>query len=470
MRALIDADVKEGIFKVERAPSIFLKSFLVRQAYEHLYEKISNNKDVRVFLVIGNPGIGKTVFLQYVLMKVLKKKSNVLYVKKSQNLSIYFDIFENKATAYFGKRIPAVQEGFSDDDNMLLLIDAASTQSQTLSVGNFRAIVASSPNVSNYKEFEKDYKLKKYYMPVWSYDELEKASSIEKNSHLTDMKKRFEKFGGIPRIIFESSYDRYRYHCSMQIHRIETCKMDVISCVGSSEDDGSVTHMILQQHVAPSYESFTMEFVSDSVRSAVLLYAAENQRTNLMSWANSTNSLFSLFVFQAITNHQLARGASFDSRKILSMDDQMSLLSLEESQDNQCYQVELSYGESFKLICPFTDVDDLKTLLDKGEEYLVAENPADKPYFNLSAIVPPRTLFVITNEEKLKLLGHSVVNLCTVMKEVFTNEDKFKCYFVVRRDHFKSFKFQFVTTVNAADIKAPLALKEVEFRVLTQCT
>ena len=76
MKSLIEAKIVDDIVKIESAPRFFVKFLCVRAAYRELYDVIANGRGYtrRIDLVLGDPGIGKTLFLQFFLMKLLQGK------------------------------------------------------------------------------------------------------------------------------------------------------------------------------------------------------------------------------------------------------------------------------------------------------------------------------------------------------------------------------------------------------------
>ena len=431
----------ESFFSVDNAPLFFVKSFLIRQAYKDLYRLTVQEPREKHFLVLGNPGIGKTIFLQYVLMRILKRGLSVLYQKKSQDTSIYFDIKKREATVHFGT-LPDHISTLMLEGSIFVLIDAASKRAQTMQIGRCPSIIASFPNGANYKDVVKDMVVVKLYMPIWSLDEIKIASRAFENDSEINISDRFARFGGIPRIIFEKSDDRYSTYCFMQTQAIESCEVSVLNLKGTSIDLGSTSHHV--HHVyheivtGDKYERFTLQFASDYVDKHLLAYLAENHLTSLIKQVHVTTTELKEHLFHAVSHQQLASGDKFHCRALRkNLTDTFCALSLS---DNTISPVHLLEGQGYKLVVRFTDLNQVEL----NGDYFVA----DDPDLHLSALVAPQTLFVITMKEKFGLQRQSLVDVLEILADRPSPLESVNLYFVVPKDNFPSFDYELTTREN----------------------
>ena len=435
MRQLISAKNESDFFSVDNAPLFFVKSFLIRQAYKDLYHLTVEKPRGKHFLVLGNSGIGKTIFLQYVLMRILKSGRSVLYQKKSQDMSIYFDIETKEARVHFGK-LPDHISTLMLDGNIFVLIDAASKRAQKMQIGKCRSIITSSPNGDNYKDVVKDNLVVKLYMPIWSLDEITKAFENDSGIKISD---RFARFGGIPRIIFEKSDNRYSTYCFLQTQAIESCEVSVLDLKGRSIDLGSTSHHVYHEIVTgDKFARFTLQFASDYVKKHLLAYLAENHLTLLIQQVHVTTTEFQEHLFHAVSHQQLARGDKFYCHDLpRNLTDSFSELSL---CDNVISPVRLLKGEEYKLVVRFTDFNEVELTND----YFVA----DDPNLHLSALVAPQTLFVITLKIFFGLQRQSLVNVLKLLADGLDPLQSVDLYFVVPEKNFTSFNYELTTREN----------------------
>ncbi len=189
-----------------------LESLIVRECYEKLYTKFINLEQ-RHILLTGNPGIGKSWFLYYMMYRLIKddKSTRIFYTHALTDYS-YF-ISDGKITD--GKMLR-----FSENDLLMqfqkekhvgtsyYFFDCAFNKSgANINLAKLcdKTLVVSSPNDNNYKDYwkfcEDNNSSRKMYMPPWTLHEL-KALNISKKEVNFDFK--YSLWGGIPRKIFAS--------------------------------------------------------------------------------------------------------------------------------------------------------------------------------------------------------------------------------------------------------------------------
>lgn len=151
------------------------QSIYIRRCYVDLYNEIINQFDVNEnlnILVLGNPGIGKSVFSYYLIFKLKEEnKKNIkdipityiLQTKKKDNEKEYY-LIHNKEI----KRVKNMPSGVKDRSIVI---------SDSYDVGNdftnaSLIILISSPDVSQYKEFKKKMAVKEYYFDYWNDEEI----------------------------------------------------------------------------------------------------------------------------------------------------------------------------------------------------------------------------------------------------------------------------------------------------------
>ena len=448
MKSLIKAEIKDDVVEIDITHRFFVKTFYVREVYQELYKKIVS-LDNNINLVLGNPGIGKTLFLQYFLMKLLrvKKKRHVVFYKKSQDTWIHFDMSKNKATVHIKKRPAILDEG--NISLVYLLIDAASTQSQTFRLCE-RNLVVSSPNENNYSDLMKiGGKGKCFYMPSWSKDEITRAVKMQCYVCLEDeVTGRFERFGGIPRIVFELDTDRYAYFCLLQENRIESCSVKTLKGIYSKIDTGKHSHMIFHQ-VVEDYELLHLGFVSKTVEQAVYDYVDENEKANLEQLVSSTSDSFTKMIFTGLAHHWLLNCKTFSVRDLskntlaskmsaltLPLESKMSALTLDETPVESKMSALTLDEAPFEREGKFSRVS--------KAHYRVLERPGKTIH------AYGKSSFFQINMTPSGFILHSELAAAVKSTDSFrTTDEDIDFYFVVQQVNFEEFKFdKFMTDVD----------------------
>eukprot|EP01124_Arcella_intermedia_P010864 TRINITY_DN17370_c0_g1_i9.p2 TRINITY_DN17370_c0_g1~~TRINITY_DN17370_c0_g1_i9.p2 ORF type:complete len:217 (+),score=22.75 TRINITY_DN17370_c0_g1_i9:376-1026(+) len=176
-----------------------------RSCYYDMWDTIQNwskqkaihNYYYHRFLVKGNPGIGKSYFLFWIMFQLLKRNTTVVYRVGTEwyllNPSLGLYSRTNSTTAMQYLRNPAVY----------YLVDTISNPGE---VDAF-TILCASPRKTNYKEFEKYEDVIELIMPVWNRLEINLLYDIKLKSviDVEKLNEKFNRFGGIPRFLFDNS-------------------------------------------------------------------------------------------------------------------------------------------------------------------------------------------------------------------------------------------------------------------------
>lgn len=198
-----------------RSPHLF-----VRKPYERLWEYIEESYYERFkpyedrkshfgrVLIRGNSGIGKTVALNYFLIRALQKEIPVL--------------FETRNARYFFRGSTVVREStvlndrmlarYRDDRDVLILHDHLPGSEPPLIVDGGFVVAPVSPDIKNFHEFCKHDALK-LWMPLPTVEELVAMNSIEPKIPQFELQKRITAYGTITRSVF--SEDQQATMCEL---------------------------------------------------------------------------------------------------------------------------------------------------------------------------------------------------------------------------------------------------------------
>jgi hypothetical protein len=158
-------DEKQWLCGLGRGQPLF-----VRECYAWFYEEAINKMSVAEcpgVIYTGNPGIGKSAWLNYALVRFLQ--DGYVVVLERAKLSDYM-LFQTGGCVRWKHCRPDL-----DDlpDKAVYLFDPDENDSHPLE-SNVFTIVASSPQEKHYKALKKK-GAGRYYFPCWSLEELQRA-------------------------------------------------------------------------------------------------------------------------------------------------------------------------------------------------------------------------------------------------------------------------------------------------------
>jgi hypothetical protein len=184
--------------------SIFIRE-QPREVWDAVYSSIfspaakqglSSHKAV----IIGNPGIGKSTSMVYLVLKAAEEKRNIMWHDVKGSRAYYFEYDKNtrKYVANMNEQL-VIHGGRLNDSATLFLVDPGPAESSKLLSVPAATVVASSPDARHYSEFVKT-DVPQFYMNVWSLEELfacHKILGVKKSL----IKERHAKIGGLLRQI-----------------------------------------------------------------------------------------------------------------------------------------------------------------------------------------------------------------------------------------------------------------------------
>ncbi|KAG2974764.1 hypothetical protein PC118_g14340 [Phytophthora cactorum] len=148
-------------------------------------------------VITGTPGIGKSVFVYYVMWRLIKDKKRVLFITRQP--PIYFDgstIHECKQLPYSGN-----QQFWSPD--LWCLVDSVDpTNVAGMPIECCSVLLSSTPRRDCIGEFKKLAPTPDvFYMPLWTKEELATIAPMYPHAAAV-WENRFECLGGVPRLLF----------------------------------------------------------------------------------------------------------------------------------------------------------------------------------------------------------------------------------------------------------------------------
>ncbi|KAL5484750.1 SQS1_5 [Sanghuangporus weigelae] len=185
----------------------FVTKILIRKEYEELDEFLkkvvcsddeakTGRKDV---LLVGQPGIGKTVYLSYCLLKRLSSGRRTIFSFSPTRRYL----FQDSGAFWIPNETISAAAGHITDDrdpDALILFDLNSSQPSPSSIRNWRTVVASSPKVSRWKHWQKEKIPKMFVMKTWTWEEIyisRNMATVERSD--VKLSSAFLKYGGSAR-------------------------------------------------------------------------------------------------------------------------------------------------------------------------------------------------------------------------------------------------------------------------------
>eukprot|EP01124_Arcella_intermedia_P017428 TRINITY_DN24191_c0_g1_i1.p1 TRINITY_DN24191_c0_g1~~TRINITY_DN24191_c0_g1_i1.p1 ORF type:complete len:518 (-),score=59.45 TRINITY_DN24191_c0_g1_i1:93-1646(-) len=266
----------------------------VRKPYEPLWKLIQNAYHSRFakepayerVLILGNSGIGKTVALNYFLIRALQENIQVLFETRVKRyfFGSEFDsepIVESRLLRYY------------DDESVIVLHDhQPKTEPPIISSGAF-LVAPVSPDPKNYHEFDKQDTLT-LWMPLPTKNELAAMNSVEWRLDTKEFDNRVALYGPIPRLVFQIDQQKIQNKLKSKIR---------------SFDFGKHYFTLLNEAQLPDDKHGLSWWV-------VHIDAAENLReASKISWAS--NEIFNQFMTHNATR-KLVKLENFISKYLVS--------------------------------------------------------------------------------------------------------------------------------------------------------
>ena len=320
----------------------------------------------------------------------------------------------------------------------LYLYDAATRSPPKVIPQSARLIVFSSPSAENIQDFRKEH-LKELNMPIWTLTELYTVSDLGlcRGVSKSQIKERFDVFGGIPRRIF-SSQEEFELRKSDLQAKIQTCA-NTLTVQSLKSDIGEYSYDVFHRCVIEDSEYSKYEFkmaskyVQDELCQATLLHG----RTQLVLFLQQSAGLPEVastrgILFEHYAHDLIQKGGSFKVRNLSTK--------TEEIEDFQQFKVEM-----------FTN---LETISSFSDVYL---RPMPKNFEAADAIHLGlrKAIFQMTVAESHPIQAKGMENIMNFLKHKcgLTDGERVRYYFAVPGDVYKAFKDEQRYTESGKDVK-----------------
>jgi hypothetical protein len=300
------------------------KVIFIRDCYREISDIIQNDTK-KSAIVSGSPGIGKSLFLIYMLWILISKNKRVLYV--CLPYIIYYDE-QGRVFEFAPDSLPQhIKYEFWNKD-LWLLFDAKDVERieipgarGLIPYNNCSFVLSTSPRRAIVKDPQKI--IPTLFMPVWSEKEMKVLAKMV--YPLLNWKPSYVVLGGIPRLVFTDVKKDPRKKI------IEACSgtslKDCIDLVQSEsvflDKSKDPFHRLVHIFSSDNYQDQNIGFGSEAISRIIAYEKRKKDQANLYSQIASacshgkTSSLGGyLFEFYALD--LLEKGGSFKCRRLVS--------------------------------------------------------------------------------------------------------------------------------------------------------
>jgi hypothetical protein len=253
-------------------PSVQMISELyIRRCYGEVLDLILHEFSVGTLSVgiSGTPGIGKSLFFLYILHRLLEIWSRC---PMSQTERILYQCGEAFFMYDFKTMTVALLKPFTalvsvQSPKTLYVVDGADERYLEAAC---RTVYISSPRSDNFERFVKQKKAWKYYLPVWTAEEIfvchTRCYSGESKEVIEN---RLAVYGGVPRVVFSSDSIMVEQDIEAALSDVDAIKS--MRLIGSSTREFPASHTLLHMLVDSGYRRMFLDVASPYVGEQLIL-------------------------------------------------------------------------------------------------------------------------------------------------------------------------------------------------------
>lgn len=382
------------------------------------------DSNVKALLLIGNPGIGKSWFLNYCLFQA-SKIENIRVVFEQIKEGVYHIFYpDGSVNTFTGRPNDRI---FSESGNRdIYLFDPYENDIEPYPSQIAFTIVASSPDTKHYKGFLKECKPKVLYLPVWEQEEIENLCDLLDLPNREMILDLYHKYGGILRYIF-SEEDSYLHR--QLIDAVNCVSEESLSCLENPERQITVSHKILHYVIDENFQPTKVKFASEYIAKKVfdhLENSEDNQIIRVMTLLKKSpwGSTLRGNIFEKYAHELIPSGCKFEVQSL---------------EDNKTSELDIPILQRRT----FDSLEDIETLEDNT---FYEPNRQNFPAIDSLAYFDKQLyLFQATVGKKHPINKWGAYDIRGMMKKWKMKKDQIrnmKFYFVVPDDIFPMFKKQ----------------------------
>ena len=299
-------------------PSTSLNSLYIRESYKTIASSIKPG--INKTIITGTPGIGKSLFMIYLLWKLVRAGKRVLFVYHPR--TIYYDgqggVFQVPSNALLCDDV-----SFWNAD-LWCLFDAKGKNERDLSAfpyGDCTFVLSMSPRREMINDFKKPPPPQFFYMPLWNESELETIASSFPDA--IDWRERFRILGGVPRHVLEVASDN---PTKLLEAACKQCELDdYIKITGPDSiitDKSKVVHSLVHIISTHPYTHSSVSYASETALNIIAQTKSRDLKHRIHQLLESchgsplTASLCG-YLFESYAIKLLEKGGDFICRRLV---------------------------------------------------------------------------------------------------------------------------------------------------------
>jgi hypothetical protein len=408
-------------------PMLIRKSFV--EIFDSMMEIAGANPNIRGYVTLGNPGVGKSRFLSYCLWQFARVGKRVFYESV-----LYGAVWSFEPNGHVSKRARGPEFPFQTAKNDLYLFDPYGDQPDEPHGCSALTIVAASPNPIHYKGFRKRKGCGvRFFMPVWSEDELEVFRTATNSLTVAELHSRFEIFGGVPRYIFKEDPEFQDAKAELDVAIIEgsTGSLHVFrAALGNMESGNKISHKLIHYKVdMTTYRSAVVRYASAYVERELPLKAPGNRLKELgkvLCDVADTDIVMEGHIFEEYLHRMIPFGVTMVARSLQSL---------------KSNPVEISFAKR--------DVDffDDSAGMSRALKNQCYARPNESNYIAIDAVswLEDRIVFLQytrSMKHEISMDQLTFYNDLVEVKKVDKSQKKVRFYFIVPSEEYGAFKAQ----------------------------
>jgi hypothetical protein len=274
-------------------------------------------------IITGTPGIGKSLFLFYLLWKLVVKEGKRVLIMYGES-NIYYD---GKGGVCTLETIPsAAHYSFWNDEPLWCLFDSKGKNEAYLGhipYDRCNFILSTSPRRELINDFKKSHAPQYFYMPLWNETELETIAPMFPHVTETEWRNRFDVLGGIPRNVLE---DTTRNPTQMLEAACTECSLeDCMKKVGldsTISEKSKVIHSLIHMTSMSPYTEHSVCYASKTALTVIVNrkgFEAKQKLRNLLEASEGNPLTASLcgYIFEPYAIEVLEKGGIFKCRQLV---------------------------------------------------------------------------------------------------------------------------------------------------------
>ena len=316
--SISDAIERDGFISLGNdIPSTSLNNLYIRESYRTIASSI--NPGINKAIITGTPGIGKSLFMIYLLWKLVKEGKRVFVVYDEENF--YFD---EHGVVFSLETLPEKSNSSFWNETLWCLFDAKGKTYSDLHILPYKKctfILSTSPRREMLNDFKKPPRPQVFYMPLWTETELKTIAPCFPSA--INWLDRFKILGGVPRHVLEDTKD-----LPIPIHEAACNQCDLKECTkiiglnSTITDKSKIVHSLVHVTSESPYTESSVCYASDValdiiVRNKLVDVKLKIRQLLASCEGNPLSAALCGYIFEPYAIELLERGGTFNCRELV---------------------------------------------------------------------------------------------------------------------------------------------------------